>query len=258
MLSAGVVAAQPAAPSTDLQPPAPLLMPELAARTRVVVSPLVSSGLLINMLQLGVAGTFAIHDLELFGDVRARVAGIVNYDGGGNESNGAFLGNLRAGARYHVQAGSLRVAPSAWAWLPSSNAPYDDQTLYAQMSGADNFRAFGPRATALGVGLDAGWYAGTRFAQLEVGTAIVSDHGPQVDNIFGAIGFGSQVSPHTSLLAEWRVDVFPMRETMHGPAIGFGRGDGQELSWRMRFHPYVLGNFEWAGLAIAFDIIRRF
>jgi len=126
------------------------------------------------------------------------------------------------------------------------------------MIGAEDRRAYGPYATALGVAVDLGWYGDASFTQVEIGTAIVSDYGPQIDNVFGAVGVGKQVSPRTSFLAEWRVEVLPTGEHTHGPAFAFGRGDGTARSWRMRFHPYVFGDFEWAGLAVAFDFSRRF
>lgn len=244
--------------SARAEPPAPLMMPELAPRHRLVVSPLVSSGLFINLAQLAVAGTYAIDCVELFGDVRARVSAVVNIGGGSNEDSGTGLGNIRLGARYHVRRGTLRVSPAAWAWLPTSNASRNDHFVYAQMGGTDNSRGFGPAGTALGVGLDVGWHRGTTFAQLQVGSAIVADEGPQIDNVFGAVGAGWQASKRTSFLLEYRVDAFSQGGVLHGPAIGFGRHDGTAASWRMRFHPVVFPGREWFALSIGFDISRRF
>ncbi|MBA3453672.1 MAG: hypothetical protein H0T42_11320 [Deltaproteobacteria bacterium] len=126
------------------------------------------------------------------------------------------------------------------------------------MSGVDNWRAFGPGAAALGLAVDAAWRRGPTFVQIEAGAAIVSDKGPQIDDVFGAIGVGKQINPRVSLLAEWRVEMFPTRERMHGPAIGFGRRDADARSWRLRFHPYVFDSFEWGGVAVALDFIQRF
>jgi hypothetical protein len=91
-------------------PPAPILMPELAPRSRLTISPMVSSALVVNILQLAVAGDFAIQRLDLFGEIRARLAHVFCVDCRGDEGQGFSLGNLRVGARYHLGTGRFRVA----------------------------------------------------------------------------------------------------------------------------------------------------
>ncbi|MBA3453671.1 MAG: hypothetical protein H0T42_11315 [Deltaproteobacteria bacterium] len=84
----------------ELSAPAPLLMPELVPRTRLIISPMASTGLVINLLQVGVGGTLAIGNFEVFGDVRVRLAAVL-FDRG-DTGGGLALGNVRAGARYHL------------------------------------------------------------------------------------------------------------------------------------------------------------
>jgi len=55
--SAKTHAPGPSAVTHELAPPAPILMPELVSRSRLTISPMVSSALLVNLLQLDVTGT---------------------------------------------------------------------------------------------------------------------------------------------------------------------------------------------------------
>ncbi|HUS30392.1 MAG TPA: hypothetical protein VMZ53_17910 [Kofleriaceae bacterium] len=253
-------AVEPIVPA--IAPPAPLVMPELVARNRITISPMVSSILLVNLAMLAVGGTYTdprLGGLELYGDVKVRAGGVVAIGGSSeNEGAGPALGNIRVGARYHVRTGRFRIAPAMWAWLPTSNAEPYNHDAWEGMAGMMDNRGFGRGAGALGVGINAGYFGERRFVQVEAGAAIVSDRGPQIDDVFFAVGYGSQVNDRTSFLTEFRVEAVPEGGRMYGPAIGFGRRDGQATMWRMRFHPLIFPGGELPGLAIGVDVVHRF
>jgi hypothetical protein len=264
-LTPAIAGAQPLdAPSRD-EPPAPLVMPELKARTRVAVSQLISRPLLFEVRGSATYAVAAAEGLELFGDLGVRVSIVGDYWPGGPMNppfhDGSGLGNLRLGARFHGELGPVRITPSVWGWAPSSTSGARDHDDLEAVTGVTNNRAYGPHASAIGVALDAAFVTDSTFVQAEVGAAIVADGGPQIDDVFAALGCGTMANhPRSGVLAEVRVEAIPSgrQSTRYlvGPALGYSRRDGEATMWRVRFHPYFVDSE--AGLAVGVDIIHRF
>jgi len=245
-----------------LAPPAPLLMPELVARSRFTTSLGMANSLLLFNSTVELGGSVALRrDVELF--ARLSVGGVGPFCIVGNCEDSA-PGNSRIGARYvgaiELGTSALRYSPSVWGWLPTG-AQLDD--YYPVLNGLADSRAF-TNGSALGFAIDVAWHRATSFVQLEAGAAVINDRGSaQIDNVFGAIGVGKQISA-TSLLAEWRIDKFPRERTFHVPGIGIGRDQGA-TTWRARMHPvFVRGAVEshefsdLLGAAFAVDVSHRF
>jgi len=256
------------APATAAaEPPPPAVMPELVARDRLEVTAVLSTALIANLAHVQVGGTVAIErvpGLELFGAARAGVLVYVPFGGA------AGVGSTRVGARYHRAIGAWHLTPSVWGWLPTVRFASNNDKIPAfldEMLGSTDGRVFTPEG-ALGGSLSIAHHGAKSFTQAELGAALVLDNGPQVDTVFAAIGYGTQLSRCTSILLEYRLEISPPGERAHGPALAFGfRGDAATI-WRLRMHPYLadLGDFGFGtgsnggsfGVAVAFDIVRRF
>lgn len=252
--------------TATLEPPAPLRLPELAPRTRVGVSVVGATYVLLAYaITTEVSGSIAVGGgLELFGRLPATAAAVACVAGcGERDSAGSALGNLRLGARYAhaARAGSstLSVAPAAWAWIPTwgSLPYYEDPREFASMTGLGDTRAFSDEA-ALGLALDVALRSGSSLVQVEGGAALVLDRGSlQVDNVFAALGLGRQVSEKTAWLAEWRVEAYPRGPRLHALAFGMSRRRDDRTMWRLRVHPVQFEGRPY-GAAIGYDLIHHF
>ena len=96
---------------------------------------------------------------------------------------------------------------------------------------------------------------GSGFVQVEGGLAFVADGGPQIASVFGATGVGRQFTKKLALLAEWRTEMFPIDETLHGLGIGIIRGSG-DTRVRFRFHPFAIEDS--VGALCGIDVLARF
>jgi hypothetical protein len=244
--------------------PAPLTLPELVARNRWSMSA-GALGILDTIgIAIGGAVTYARGPLELFGSASmfAFAAICIESCSAGDDGQVA-LGNTRAGARYVLALGPIAVAPAVWAWLPTTTAgpgTWWPRARAVTMS-ADDSRTFLIDA-ALGTAVDIGWRGDHVFAQAELGTALVADGGPQIDNVFAAVAAGARVSTNTSLLAEWRVDAYPRETLIHAFGAGMSRGDGDRRMWRLRGHVMRGGtagtrDLGVNGLTLGFDLVQR-
>lgn len=249
VLWATVAAAEPVE-----RPPPPLLLPDLTPTARVSWS--TSEVVAVDTeLQTEVAGTFAIGNLELFAKLPMRGISHLRFLDLGDDGTRSGLGNLRAGARYDLAVGRLVIAPAAWVWLPTSTVPGFDQLGLLHQQSIEDARAYGSQLGGAGFAIDAAWRTRTAFVQLEAGAALVSDDrfaGPQIDNVFFALGAGTILDSGVSLLAEWRVEDLPEVGSVQGPIVGVGWNDAGSTSYRLRAHVYE------TNIAFGFDIIHRF
>jgi hypothetical protein len=238
-----------------LEPPRPLLMAELTPANRFDVLLEASTGVVANLLQAVVGGTYAlrrVHHLErveVFGDIRARV--LTELDGSDDE--GAAVGNIKLGARYDIPLGEFTIAPTLTTWIPTARGSLDHAGELTEMAGVSDGRAY-LRELALGVGSSVALRHHAWFMQLDGGIAFVADHGPQVASFYGAMGMGRQFTRKLALLAEWRHEMFPIDQTLHGVGVGITRGSGDTVM-RFRFHPFSVGDV--VGAVCAVDILTR-
>jgi hypothetical protein len=243
-------------------PPAPLTLPELVARNRWSISAGALTALDIFGIAIDGGFTYARGDLELSGG--ATVFGFAGLciEGCLAGDNGQLaLGNARLGARYMLDLGPIAIAPAAWAWLPTTTAGDNSWWPRARsvIMSANDSRAFLGEA-AIGSALDISWRGERAFAQAEIGTALVADGGPQVDNVFGALAAGTRVSTSTSLLAEWRVDAYPREPLIHVFGAGMSRGDGGRRMWRLHAHYMTAGDVMYMrvrGFSAGFDWVQQ-
>jgi len=259
-----VAHAEPGVPEDSAGPRALLQLPDLTPSARLDVA--TASGLSSSThtsFSLEVRGAIAVtSSVELFLEVPVRAATTITPPFGASMAfkGGPALGNLRSGGRYSVRAGEITIAPSAWAWIPTSTASNEAWEILAQIEGLGDARTFLDQG-ALGGALDLGWRHGRALVQAEVGAAIIADDGPQIDNVFGAIGGGRRVGESTSLLAEWRVEAFPRRSWIHAISLGIARRETSCTSWRLRVQSATGGSFlpqSEGSLAIGLDLLHRF
>ena len=242
---------QPVPGVEELEPPPPVWMPELTARSQLNVSLLFSTAIFVNLVQATVYGSYALGDLEVGAEIRARVWREI-FD----EQGASQISNLKLTARYNATVGKLTISPALTLWAPSMSGEMEHWNELARMSAVDDTRAFIDEG-ALGIGLAAAYRSGAGFIQAEGGAALVQDDGTQVASIFAAAGLGRQYKGGLAFMGEWRSEWFPMDQRLmsFGFAMLMKRGDNTLL--RFRFHPYLFEE-EWGGIAAAVDLLRRF
>jgi len=259
-----VAHADPGVSETAIGPRALLQLPDLTPSSRLDVA--TAGGLSSSThtsFSLEVRGAIAVtSSIELFVELPLRAATTITPPFGQPMEfrGGPALGNVRSGGRYSVRAGEITIAPSAWAWIPTATASNDAWEILAQMEGLGDARTFLDQG-ALGGALDVSWRHGAALVQGQVGAAVIADSGPQVDNVFGAIGGARRVGKATSLLAEWRVEAFPRRTWMHVISLGIGRNETERTSWRLRVQPATGGSFypqSEVSLCVGVDFLHRF
>ena len=254
-----VLAVAADARADELGPPAPLTLPELVAAQRGTASFSVVKSLDAFGLAGDVAGTYAIGDLELVGAISViAFAGVCIEGCHVGDSSELALGNVRAGARYILQLGSIAVAPALWGWLPTTTA--DEEwwpRVRAVMTSAKDSRAFLDEP-ALGTAVDLAWRGRMAFAQAQVGAALVADGGAQLDDVFATLGAGTRLLPDdkVALLAEWRVDAFPREPFIHTFGFGVSHGDPRDRTLRFRAH-LTRGGMDLGSATVGFDLVQR-
>jgi hypothetical protein len=237
-------------------PPSSLTLPDLMEGHRWGGSLTVLAGLGVIGLAIEAGGGYAVADLELFASVSAiAFAGCVVECPVGTPSDAA-LSNARVGGRYVVTRGPITIAPALWGWVPTTTASdLWRPRARAVMTSASDSRAFLDQG-ALGGALDLAWRGETALVHGQVGAAVVADGGPQIDNVFAALGAGVRASEKSTLLGEWRVDAYPREPKIHVFGIGMSRGDADHRTWRIRLHG-VRGGMKAGGASLAFDLVQR-
>lgn len=271
LLVAAPAAAEPA-PSDAL---APVVMPELVARSRIELGVTAATLQITDeaaTARLGVRYA-VIPAVELFGRLTWNGYTIA-IECETSPCSGQSLGNTVLGARYlhdvPLVTGRLALAGAAWGWLPTAGGSGVGGQDAAFFGGLEDTRAF-HGGLAAGTSAAAAWYGERALVQAEAGLAIDLDPdeggGAVVDNLFFALAAGRHVREQLSLVGEWRFDVYPPAPAgmlagpyvrfRQAPGLALAKDDGSRVAWRVRVHAIMNNNYFLDhvvdGVAIGFD-----